>query len=474
MTSNEEPLGYRWRSSKSFVIACICIALFTESFLFSFMVPILHHMFVERLHVDPLRIQFYTSATLALHGLTGMISSPIIGHFCDKHRNRRIQLLISLVGCLVATIMVAGSRSLWVFFLGRVVQGLLGSAVWVIGMATVADRFEKDHMGRVMSIIMAFVSTGNVAGPAISGVLFENVGYWPTWCAPFAVLVIDTIARLVMLDEMDELRAFSSQSSSVGSPSIAENINDARPLLSSAADSKQGRLNNSKVSFYRDMLSNKRVLTCLLIGVVSGSILTSLPTTLPLHVQEVFQWGTDKIGLLFLCQEISMIILGPLSGWLRDRVGLRYPATGSMALLSPLVFFLGVPGRNQHFPWASADSASGPAIYIASLAGIGAVSPFLRGVAALELTVIIKERQAEDPYVFGPNGGISRAYSMSAIASTLPRMVGPIISGYLHVTVGYFYMNLIYAFIAILLSVSAFCFLSDKKRSRPTSSDASA
>lgn len=88
--------------------------------------------------------------------------------------------------------------------------------------------------------------------------------------------------------------------------------------------------------------------------------------------------------MMFFCLQIPCIFVGPLSGWLRDRVGIRIPATLSLASLAPLMWLLGVPGDGQ-FPWASANG-SGPAIYIACMLAIGTVSPFLTGVGVLELT----------------------------------------------------------------------------------------
>lgn len=51
---------------------------------------------------------------------------------------------------------------------------------------------------------------------------------------------------------------------------------------------------------------------------------------------------------------------------------------------------------------------------------------------------------ARDPTIFGPNGGFSRAFAMSDVATTLAMMMGPVIAGALHETVGYYYMNVIF------------------------------
>ena len=148
----------------------------------------------------------------------------------------------------------------------------------------------------------------------------------------------------------------------------------------------QGENNNSLTKsdfFYHDMLTNRHVLAALLIAIVSGSIMTSFNTTLPLHVQETFGWGTSTTGLVFLCLQAPAIVAGPLSGWLRDRIGVRFTAILSMLSFALMIWLLGVPG-NRNFPWAS-DTPNGPAIYTTTMIAIGVVSPFLGGISVMEL-----------------------------------------------------------------------------------------
>ena len=59
-------------------------------------------------------------------------------------------------------------------------------------------------------------------------------------------------------------------------------------------------------------------------------------------------------------------------------------------------------------------------------------------------SAVVKEYMAGNPRIFGPNGGFSRAFSMSDVATTLAMMIGPIIAGSLHEIVGYYNMNVIF------------------------------
>lgn len=454
-----------------------------DTFLYGFIVPILSYILEERLHIDPSYMQPLISAILAVHGIVAIVTSPIVGHFADQSPSRKTPLLLSLAGCLGGTVLVACAPSLWVLFLGRVLQGMSGSAVWIVAFATVADTVGEEHMGKTIGLVNAFAMGGVIAGPMASGLLLQTVGYWGTWTAPFVVLIVDIIARLVMIENPNRTKPLSSGSASSASSTATspdEGGQENRALLADAPDAttyqslsnvaeasgqadNQGDLSTSS-AFYRTILTNKRVVTALLTMIAYGTVLASFEATLPLHVRDVFNWDSSTTGMMFFCLEIPSVFVGPLSGWLRDRVGIRIPATLSLVALAPLMWLLGVPG-DGHFPWASAD-ASGPAIYTACMLAIGSVAPFLTGGGVLELTceyfppplsffyfskctadsstAVVKEYQDQNPNIFGPHGGYSRAYSVTDVAAALSMTAGPIVSGLLRQTIGYYYMNLIF------------------------------
>ena len=374
----------------------------TDTFLYGYIVPILSYMLEDRLQVHSSRTQSLTSAILAIHGAVAIVTGPIIGHFADQSSNRKTSLLYSLSASLVGTVLVACAPSLWMLFLGRVLQGISGSAIWIVGLATIANAVGEEHMGKIMGVVNSFVTAGVILGPVVSGLLLRIVGYWGTWVAPLVVLVLDMIARLVMIENPPDVKSANSPSAASTTTNPNEDISEDTALLAednaAAASGYQSTSNTSSISelakndadlsssssFYRTMLMNGRVVSALLISSATSSVLTSSDATLPLHVRDVFGWGSSVTGAMFFCLEIPCVFMGPLSGWLRDRVGVRMPTTLGLVSLAPLLWLLGVPG-DEKFPWASADTRGYP-IYVACMFGIGAVSPFLSGVGILELT----------------------------------------------------------------------------------------
>ncbi|KAF3481805.1 uncharacterized protein GIQ15_04564 [Arthroderma uncinatum] len=446
-----KPWGYRWRSSKTFVISTIVLALFAETFLYGFLVPILSYMLEVRLHIDPSRTQSLSSALLAIHGFVALISAPVIAHFADKTPNRRTPLLISLAACLIGTLLVA----LWTLFAGRILQGVAGSAAWIVGFATLVDNVGMEHMGKTMGVAMSFVMAGVIGGPAIAGSLLQLSGYWPTWSVPLGVIFCDIVARLVMIEGRDRYikcpDSFDSASPSPVSTETTTTIRDDEEasLLASAGKNYQSVKNNEPVKgakesiaprgFYYTTLQDTRVLAGLASVVLMSSIVCGFDATLPLHLRHVFNWGSLPVGMTFLALQVPSIFLSPIVGWLRDRVGLRYPTAAGWALLVPLLWLMGVPGDSR-FPWASPET-NGKAIFISCIVGIGTATTLARGAGTVQLTAVVNDMQSKNPNIFGAHGGNSRVSSMMEVAFSLGMMVGPLLSGSLTELVGYYYMS---------------------------------
>ncbi|KAJ5737062.1 uncharacterized protein N7483_002187 [Penicillium malachiteum] len=426
--SNGPPMGYTWRSSKAFVLATIAVALYAETFLYGFLVPLLGDMLEHRLNVPPSKTQGVTSTVLAIHGALGVLSGPIIGHFSDRFPKRKVPLLLSLGVCIAGTYTVAAARSVPILLLGRVLQSVAGSAVWIIGFATIADTVSPDNMGSAMGLVMSFANSGTICGPAIAGLLYEAVNYWVLWSVPLLVLILDLVARLLMIGRPSGIPSASSKSNSHAS--------EATRLLPSLGDQEAS---SGTRSFWCSLLCNGRILMCLLITFSSVTVSTSLYATLPLYIQDRFEWGPSYAGLLFAGLAVPGILMGPFAGWVRDRVGARYPATIGAILQA---FFLGLSGiaGTDIFSWSGVKTG-GKEMYSASLIAIGIFRPFVSGIAPAELTAAAKRIQ-KHAVSSGGEDGVSRVIAMMDVAASLGMMIGPIAGGLLNAQLGYEYMSL--------------------------------
>lgn len=80
-----------------------------ESFLYSFIIPILPYMLEERNHVDPSDIQRLTYQILTLYGVVSLVSSIFIGQLADLATTRKMPLVAALVVAIIGTLAVAAA-----------------------------------------------------------------------------------------------------------------------------------------------------------------------------------------------------------------------------------------------------------------------------------------------------------------------------------------------------------------------------
>ncbi|KXG52855.1 Major facilitator superfamily domain, general substrate transporter [Penicillium griseofulvum] len=446
----QKTFGYKWRSSKWFIISTITLALFGEIFLYAFIVPILDYMLRTRLHIDRSKTQKVTSIVLGLHGAVSVVAGPIIGHFADKTPNRKTPLLLSLVICIIGTLMIASTHSIQILLLGRVMQALAGSAVWIIGYATIADTADQGNLGTIMGIVISFVNLGVIGGPAVSGLLLEVAGYWITCMAPLLILAIDLIARLLMIEPPRKSSSLNTKSTE---PTETADLTETTGLLHSHDDPE----NPPTAGFWCIMLCDARILTVLLIQVLNVAVGSCFNATIPLHVQETFGWGPSNTGFLFSCLVLPSLLVSPAAGWIRDRVGTRSPAAISFLLQAAALALLGIAG-NERIQWASTQKHGG-ALYIASIVAISVFRPFVTGLGPTELTAAVKSYQEKTPGIFGSEGGLGRAFAMMEVAASIGMTIGPLVGGSLTELFGYNYMNWTWSLFYIFLAGLVLCFL---------------
>jgi MFS family permease len=85
-------------------------------------------------------------------------------------------------------------------FIGRFIQAIASSFMWVVGYATIADSVDSKRLGMIYGVISVAAAVGLSAGPMVSVVLFKIGGYWTAWASAFAILLVDIVLRLLMLE----------------------------------------------------------------------------------------------------------------------------------------------------------------------------------------------------------------------------------------------------------------------------------
>lgn len=158
---------------------------------------------------------------------------------------------------------------------------------------------------------------------------------------------------------------------------------------------KQGRpdpdvrhISNAGVSgiwFYFYLLRQRRFVAGTASYDFYAMLLTSFDTTIPLHIRGSFNWGSLEAELLFICLQLPGIILTPLCGSLKDRVGTRYPTGTGVLLIAPFFWLVGLPGASES-SWTSGSSTTVKAVNVVSVTAIGCSFSLFNGLGFLEAT----------------------------------------------------------------------------------------
>src|SRR5436190_6620662 len=227
----------------------------------------------------------------ASYSVMQLVFSPVLGRLSDKH-GRRPVLLVSLLGTALGFFILGFATTLWMLFLGRLIDGISGGNIST-AQAYIADVTTKENRAKGMGLIGAAFGLGFVFGPAIGGILSR----WGI-SVPFIFAGGLALANVVLL-------YFA----------LPETVTPDHPARVSAAS---GRTWNQLVDALREP-ALASVLTIYFLGIVAFSIMTA-----SFSLFMMFRLGYDAFhnGWIFaFVGVISAIIQGGLIGRLVKKFG---------------------------------------------------------------------------------------------------------------------------------------------------------
>ena len=298
----------------------------------------------------------------------------------------------------------------------------------------------------------------------LGGVLYQKSGYIGVFGLGLAILAIDFILRLLLIEKktaasyedgenMDHRSARSNNEGSQSSEN-ADDGNEHEPLLAkSEVDAyKLGSKSPRWMKAYPIALclQHPRLLVAIWVSFMQATLLSLFDATVPAEAYELYGFDSLRAGLLFIAIVLPYLLLGPLAGWAVDRYGPKPISTigfGYLALVLTLLRLVRAGGKAQIIQ------------YCAQLALCGLGLALIGAPGVVEAAAVVERYYSANRGLFGENGPYAQLYGLNSMVFSLGLVVGPLFGGFLRDKVGYGNMNLVIAVLCLVTSILAFVFM---------------
>ncbi|KUI74378.1 putative MFS-type transporter C18.02 [Cytospora mali] len=447
------PRFLAFRSSSSFILATVCIAIFTDILLYGIIVPVIPFALTSRVAVSEESVQTWNAILLACYTIALSIGSPLAGIYADHTSSRRWPLLIGLFALAGATILLCLGRSIVLLILGRILQGISAAIVWSVGLALMADTV-PNNIGQAMGYSAIAMSLGLLVSPAIGGAVFSGAGYYAVYYVAFGCILLDIILRLILIEKKVARQWIDGEEESDPEPGTVDAAPTYQPLFDisvvSGKSVSEGQVEGMKdggraiaavpppatsVATSRKtarhpklkLLKSRRILAANFGIIIQAGVMFSWDTVLPLFVKSTFHWSSTAAGLIFFCIFIPGFI-SPVVGWLSDRYGAKWPSFAGFLASIPLLVCL---------RFVTVDKTDNKVLLGALLALMGVTLIFSNTPLMAEITYAIEAEEAKSPGVFGKKGVYGLGYGLFCTAFALGGSIGSLMSGYVMAGAGW-------------------------------------
>lgn len=260
---------------------------------FGIVVPILA-VYAERFGASGLTVGLLFAAFSAAQ----FVCAPLLGRLSDR-LGRKPVIVISLLGTAAGSFVCGAASTLWLLFVGRILDGASGASLSV-AQAAVGDMASPAERPRLMGLLGAAFGVGFVIGPAIGGLATLGGPHVPFYVAG-TIALINAVAAMVRLPE-------------------------TRPELSSEAAGPIKHRSRRAISPALGQLA--------MVGFVTTVAFTAFESTFGLLGRHRFGFGERGSAFVFLGIGLLLVVIqGVLYGRLAGRFGVNALYIGGVGLL---------------------------------------------------------------------------------------------------------------------------------------------
>jgi MFS family permease len=169
----------------------IFLVVAVDIFGMTLMLPLLPY-YAQHFGASPLVVGLLMASFAACQ----LVSGPILGRISDVS-GRKPTLIASQIGTCIGFLILGFAGSLWMVFLGRIIDGLTAGNL-TIAQAYISDVTKPEERTKAFGLIGIAFGMGFLLGPAISGYLSQFGLHWPAFAAA-GLSLLSIIASAVLL-----------------------------------------------------------------------------------------------------------------------------------------------------------------------------------------------------------------------------------------------------------------------------------
>lgn len=238
------------------------------------------------------------SALVSVFAACTFLAAPVFGALSDRY-GRKPVLVISLLGSALGYVLLGVGGSLWILFLGRIIDGLTAGNQSAL-FAYITDSTEPQERGKWFGYLGGAIGIGFMIGPSIGGVLGAV-----SITLPFFVTAAITLVCVFCITQL---------------------LPESLPVEKRTTHLSLQHFNT--FSHFREVFSWKDARALLVMGAFFYVGLNIWQFNASIFLKDVFLWGPEFIGGVFvlvgICDILSRVIVLPLllKKWSEQTVGI--------------------------------------------------------------------------------------------------------------------------------------------------------
>ncbi len=264
---------------------------------------------------------------------------------------RKVVWIVGLVLFTASSALCGFSPSLGFLIGSRALQGLGGALLMAVSPAMLVAAFPAKERGRALGLNAVFVALGVSVGPTLGGFITATTSWRWIFFVNVPIGLIGLAATLLFLKE--RVQRSPGRFDPVGAALLAiglacltaalsfgQEIGWASPVILTllivsiialiALPFVETRVPNPVIVLA--LLRNRVFSASLLSLILSFLALFAVSFMMPFYLEELRGFPTEVAGLLLTPLPITIAIIAPISGSLADRIGVRWLASGGLAI----------------------------------------------------------------------------------------------------------------------------------------------